>query len=240
MNIKEAIEDLESILKNMELNHKTNVILYNDDKEAFETIVKYFKDKSISNINIEKKIKDKIESNKQSLIGMKKSDLKRLITYENEVLKSLLEEDSMSIEEDLKILQEFTELDRKLRNYKVESDYDNFCERRCVAIDHILAEREEDKKKIAELEEENRIFKDSNVLVNRYFKLKDNSIPVQKVKDLLTEIQEEYNEVQEQFDCIWNKKSKDDYDRYKLQEFSTMQQQLGFFIGKLEELLEEK
>ena len=59
----------------------------------------------------------------------------------------------MDIEEDLKILQEFTELDRKLRNYKVESDYDNFCERRCVAIDHILAEREEDKKKIAELKE---------------------------------------------------------------------------------------
>ena len=65
-------------------------------------------------------------------------------------------------------------------------------------------------------------------------------IPKQKVKVLLKEIQEEYNEVQEQFDCIWNKKSKDDYDRYKLQEFSTMQQQLGFFIGKLEELLEDK
>lgn len=117
---------------------------------------------------------------------------------------------------------------------------DEYTERIKSAIEHLLAEREEDKKRIAELEEENRIFKDSNVLVNRYFKLKDNSIPVQKVKDLLTEIQEEYNEVQEQFDCIWNKKSKDDYDRYKLQEFSTMQQQLGFFIGKLEELLEEK
>lgn len=51
----------------------------------------------------------------------------------------------------------------------------------------------------------------------------ENSIPKQKIKDLLTEIQEEYNKVQEQFDCIWNKKSKDDYDRYKLQEFSTMQ-----------------
>lgn len=62
----------------------------------------------------------------------------------------------MDIEEDLKILQEFTELDRKLRNYKVESDYDNFCERRCVAIDHILAEREEDKKKIYELIVDNR------------------------------------------------------------------------------------
>ena len=58
----------------------------------------------------------------------------------------------MDIEEDSKILQEFTELDRKLRNYKVESDYDNFCERRCVAIDHILAEREEYKKRIKELE----------------------------------------------------------------------------------------
>lgn len=61
----------------------------------------------------------------------------------------------------------------------------------------------------------------------------------QKVKDLLTETQKEYNKVQEQFDCIWNKKSKDDYERYKLQEFSAMQQQLGFILGKLEELLEE-
>lgn len=117
---------------------------------------------------------------------------------------------------------------------------DEYTERIKSAIEHLLAEREEDKKRIKELEEENRIFKDSNVLVNRYFKLKDNSIPVQKVKDLLTEIQEEYNKVQEQFDCIWNKKSKDNYDRYKLQEFSTMQQQLGFFIGKLEEMLEDK
>ena len=65
-------------------------------------------------------------------------------------------------------------------------------------------------------------------------------IPKQKVKDLSKEIQEEYNEVQEQFDYVWNKKSKDDYDRYKLQEFSAMQQQLGFFIGKLEEILEDK
>ena len=46
---------------------------------------------------------------------------------------------------------------------------------------------EKHKKRIKELEEENRIFKDSNVLVNRYFKLKDNSIPVQKVKDKIEE-----------------------------------------------------
>lgn len=152
----------------------------------------------------------------------------------------------MDIEEDIKKLNKYIEL-------VIDKDYCDCNELNVIigkhcdgsknvayAIKNTLAEREEDKKRIKELEEENRIFKDSNVLVNRYFKLKDNSIPVQKVKDLLTEIQEEYNEVQEQFDCIWNKKSKDDYDRYKLQEFSTMQQQLGFFIGKLEELLEEK
>ena len=93
--------------------------------------------------------------------------------------------------------------------------------------------------RIKELEEENRIFKNKNVLVNRYFKLKDNSIPKQKVKDILNEIQEEYDKVQEQFDCIWNKKSKDNYDRYKLQELSAMQQELGFILGKFEKLLEE-
>lgn len=60
-------------------------------------------------------------------------------------------------------------------------------------IENILAEREQDKKRIKELEEENRIFKDSNVLVNRYFKLKDNSIPVQKVKDKIEELKKHYN-----------------------------------------------
>ena len=89
------------------------------------------------------------------------------------------------------------------------------------------------KTRIQELEEENK-----KLLENSLDVIND-MIPKQKIKDLLTEIQEEYNKVQEQFDCIWNKKSKDNYDRYKLQELSAMQQQLGFFIGKLEELLEE-
>ena len=70
--------------------------------------------------------------------------------------------------------------------------------------------------------------------------LEENSIPKQKIKDLLKEIEEEYNKVQEQFDCIWNKKSKNNYDRYKLQELSAMQQELGFILGKLEQLLEDK
>lgn len=64
-------------------------------------------------------------------------------------------------------------------------------------------------------------------------------IPKQKVKYITKQIQEEYDKVQEQFDCIWNKKSKDNYDRYKLQELSAMQQELGFILGKFEKLLEE-
>ena len=91
----------------------------------------------------------------------------------------------MDIEEDIKILQEFTELDRKLRNYKVESDYDNFCERRCVAIDHILAEREEDKKKIAELEAKLEFYQWGDLDNLKFEEYMKEFIPKQKVKDIL-------------------------------------------------------
>ena len=89
----------------------------------------------------------------------------------------------MDIEEDLKILQEFTELDRKLRNYKVESDYDNFCERRCVALDHILAEREEDKKKIAELEAKLEFYQWGDLDNLKFEEYMKEFIAKQKVKD---------------------------------------------------------
>lgn len=101
----------------------------------------------------------------------------------------------MDIEEDLKILQEFTELDRKLRNYKVESDYDNFCERRCVAIDHILAEREEDKKKIAELEKENH-----KILGNGIDVIRD-SIAKQTVRDKIKELKNNLKYIACNEDC---------------------------------------
>lgn len=91
------------------------------------------------------------------------------------------------------------------------------------------------KTRIQELEEENRMQRKQ--IMSAYNR---GWIPKQKVKDVLTEIQEEYNKVQEQFDCIWNKKSKDNYDRYKLQELSAMQQELGFILGKLEKILEDK
>ena len=99
-------------------------------------------------------------------------------------------------------------------------------------VDYLLEEREQDKARIKELEED---LYSANKIINEYL----DGIPTQKVKDILNEIQEEYNKLEEQFDCIWDKKSKDNYDRYKLQELSAMQQELGFILGKFEKLLEE-
>lgn len=150
----------------------------------------------------------------------------------NGVAKSNIEEDIKYVKECLKIARVF------FKSIKAETDYKEIDDVAfCIAIDNILAERKQDKARIKELEEALLKVKDKNTTL---FITCRNSIPKQKVKDLLTEIQEEYNKVQEQFYCIWNKKSKDDYERYKLQELSAMQQQLGFFIGKLEELLEDK
>lgn len=139
-----------------------------------------------------------------------------------------------NIEDDIKILTE------ENSSYKKEQ-----------AMQNILSEREQDKARIKELEEENmqkdlekigieeNIKADMKEIIERYYTANEECIPKQKVKDILNEIQEEYDKVQEQFDCIWNKKSKDNYDRYKLQELSAMQQALGFILGKFEKLLEE-
>ena len=119
-----------------------------------------------------------------------------------------------NIEEDIKtmhkIISFYRDLDIINNNDKCEE---------IKAIENILAEREQDEKRIKELEEENRIFKDSNVLVNRYFKLKDNSIPVQKVKDKKEELKKEYE--------------------IELEENSTKAFILKCKISALEELLEE-
>lgn len=113
----------------------------------------------------------------------------------------------MDIEEDSKILQEFTELDRKLRNYKVESDYNNFCERRCVAIDHILAEREEDKKRIKELEVLEDDLKDKRIVYVDTPEFEEKFIAKQKVKDnfnkLITRIKESKNSKYKEYFSIY-------------------------------------
>lgn len=143
----------------------------------------------------------------------------------------------INTEKDIKILEE--SIQEAYRSYDYDLDYSPFSKGIAEVIERVLAERKQDKARIKELEAKNRIYVLDANRVKLELYIKENYIPKQKVKDVLIEIQEEYNKVQEQFDCIWNKKSKDDYDRYKLQELSAMQQELGFILGKLEELLEE-
>ena len=143
----------------------------------------------------------------------------------------------INTEKDIKILEE--SIQEAYRSYDYDLDYSPFSKGIAEVIERVLAERKQDKARIKELEAKNRIYVLDANRVKLELYIKENYIPKQKVKDVLIEIQEEYNKVQEQFDCIWNKKSKDDYDRYKLQELSAMQQELGFILGKLE-LLEEE
>ena len=65
----------------------------------------------------------------------------------------------------------------------------------------------------------------------------ENSIPKQKIKDLLTEIQEEYNKLDKEIDKQIKDKNK---DYYKCKENIAIMQTLAYCRDKFEGLLEEK
>lgn len=94
--------------------------------------------------------------------------------------------------------------------------------------------------RIKELEEENRIYalNGNNVKLELY--IKENYIPKQKVKGLLTEIQKEYEKLDKASDEFLSneKKTVEDYILEK-ERLATMQT-LAYCRDNLEELLEEK
>lgn len=83
-------------------------------------------------------------------------------------------------------------------------------------------------KRIKELEEENYVQKVA---------LLENSIPKQKVKEILIEIQEEYNKLDKEIDKQIKDKKK---DYYKCKENIAIMQTLAYCRDKFEGLLEEK
>lgn len=93
----------------------------------------------------------------------------------------------MDIEEDIKMLKEYINIDRKMRNNNQESDYDKFCERQCIAIENLLAEREEDKKKIAELEAKLEFYQWGDLDNLKFEEYMKEFIPKQKVKEKIEE-----------------------------------------------------
>lgn len=133
---------------------------------------------------------------------------------EDKELKATRKLNGVAKDSNIEIIEDFI---NEIKDFELNKDVVEIVN----ALEDILEEREADKKRIKELEEENRIFKDSNVLVNRYFKLKDNSIPVQKVKDKIEEL-------------------KKDYEDSKDENGETEYYYPDYTIRKLEELLEEK
>lgn len=105
----------------------------------------------------------------------------------------------MDIEEDIKILEKFKnnemqrdklERDNRCGSWKIGDIYKKL--ELDIAIEHILEEREEDKKRIEELEDENRVQRHQIMTVydNGYVhkdKIKEDYIPKQKVKEKIEE-----------------------------------------------------
>ena len=115
----------------------------------------------------------------------------------------------MDIEEDIKILNEYINIDRKMRNNNQESDYDKFCERQCIAIENLLAEREEDKKKIAELEAKLEFYQWGDLDNLKFEEYMKEFIPKQKVKEALEDIEDYFDRLNgsdEDMKYIRNKK----------------------------------
>ena len=108
----------------------------------------------------------------------------------------------------------------------------------CInAIDHILAEREEDKKKIAELEAKLEFYQWGDLDNLKFEEYMKEIIPKQKVKEILIEIQEEYNKLDKEIDKQIKDKNK---DYYKCKENIAIMQTLAYCRDKFEGLLEEK
>lgn len=117
-----------------------------------------------------------------------------------------------NIEEDIKVLKNI----QKLRRIEFKHCVTDREER---AIQNILAEREQDKKRIKELEEKNKTLKNFTESIFNGDVTKD-FIPVQKVKDKIEELKKEYE--------------------IALEENSTKAFILKCKISALEEFLEDK
>ena len=105
------------------------------------------------------------------------------------------------------------------------------------AIEHLLAEREEDKKKIDKLQVLEDDLKDKRIAYVDTPEFEENYIPKQKVKEILIEIQEEYNKLDKEIDKQIKDKNK---DYYKCKENIAIMQTLAYCRDKFEGLLEDK
>ena len=136
-----------------------------------------------------------------------------------------------NLEEDIKFIEEM------IKEYKTFGDLHNpdfeDTDRIYKALENML-------KRIKELEEENKIYVLNGDNVNLEIYIKNNYIPVQKVKNILTKIQEEFNKLDKTSDEFLNSKEKTVEDYILEKERLATMQTLAYCRDNLEELLEEK
>ena len=93
---------------------------------------------------------------------------------------------------------------------------------------------------IEKLQKENEELKADNYeLNNRITDLLEN-IPIQKIKDKIEELQKEYNKLDKQVDEYIKSVGKDVSTYYENKERISIMQTLSYFIGILQELIEER
>lgn len=107
-----------------------------------------------------------------------------------------------SIEEDIKIVKEllkgakdYGQYNGNKYFYSIENILQDYTRQKQINEQYQKI-NEELREKIKALEE-NRMFKNNKVLVSRYFKLKDNSIPKQKIKDKIEEYYKKWKKIKE-------------------------------------------
>ena len=131
-------------------------------------------------------------------------------------------------------------IEELIQEYKTYNDLDEIQDLSIYvnALEHILAEREQMLKTINTVEKEKgEWIKAYQEEKDKQFNILINSIPIQKIKDLLTEIQEEYNKLDKEIDKQIKDKNK---DYYKCKENIAIMQTLAYCRDKFEGLLEEK
>lgn len=133
---------------------------------------------------------------------------------EDKELKATRKLNGVAKDSNIEIIEDFI---NEMKDFELNKDVVEIVN----ALEDILAEREADKKKIKELEEENKIYilNGDNVKLELY--IKENYIPVQKVKDKIEEL-------------------KKDYEDSKDENGETEYYYPDYTIRKLEELLENK
>lgn len=152
----------------------------------------------------------------------------------------------MDIEEDIKILENLKKYLNLLiyeGTHKIIYNDLGWDEKTidCInAIDHILEEREEDKKKIDKLQVLEDDLKDKRIVYVDTPEFEENYIPKQKVKKIKDKFNKEYHKIYIKSNILSEKEKLNLEEKAKLQECTVLMQEIGCFIDNLQEILEDK